>query len=54
MLRTSAADWVGLLGSPRSIGEHVQHTGSDAYAWDEIYTIVGDTLGVTAMLVDVA
>ncbi|MEV7627792.1 NAD-dependent epimerase/dehydratase family protein [Actinoplanes sp. NPDC089786] len=45
---------VGLLGNPRAIGETFNITGSDVYTWDQIYTIVGEALGVTARLVHVA
>jgi nucleoside-diphosphate-sugar epimerase len=44
---------VGLLGNPRAIGETFHITGDDVYTWDQIYTIVGDALGVGAKLVHV-
>ena len=49
-----AVGLVGLLGNPRAIGETFNITGSDVYTWDEIYTIVADSLGVKAKLVHVA
>ncbi|GAA0484518.1 hypothetical protein Ade02nite_87720 [Paractinoplanes deccanensis] len=45
---------VGLLGNPRAIGETFTITGDDVHAWDQIYTIVADALGVTPRLVHVA
>jgi nucleoside-diphosphate-sugar epimerase len=44
---------VGLLGNPRAIGETFHITSDDVYTWDQIYTIVGDALGVQARLVHV-
>jgi nucleoside-diphosphate-sugar epimerase len=49
-----AVGLVGLLGNPRAIGETFHITGGDIYTWDQIYTIVGDALGVEAKLVHVA
>jgi len=48
-----AVGLVGLLGNPRTIGETFHITGDDVYTWDQIYTIVGDALGVDAKLVHV-
>ena len=45
---------VGLLGNPRTIGEVFNITGEDVYTWDQIYTIVGEALGVSPRLVHVA
>jgi nucleoside-diphosphate-sugar epimerase len=45
---------VGLLGNPRTIGEVFNITGEDVYTWDQIYTILGEALGVQAKLVHVA
>lgn len=45
---------VGLLGNPRALGETFNITGPDVYTWDEIYTIVGNALGVPVRLVHVA
>jgi nucleoside-diphosphate-sugar epimerase len=49
-----AVGLVGLLGNPRAIGETFHITGDDVYTWDQIYTLVGDALGVDAKLVHVA
>jgi nucleoside-diphosphate-sugar epimerase len=45
---------VGLLGNPRAIGETFNITGPEIYTWDQIYTIIGEALGVTPRLVHVA
>ena len=54
---THAADLavglVGLLGNQRAIGESFHITSDDVYTWDQIYTLVGDALGVPARLVHV-
>jgi nucleoside-diphosphate-sugar epimerase len=54
---THAADLaqglVGLLANPRAIGEAFHITSDDIYTWDQIYTIIGDALGVPARLVHV-
>jgi nucleoside-diphosphate-sugar epimerase len=54
---THAADFavglVGLLVNPRAIGEDFHITSDDVYTWDQIYTMVGDALGVEAKLVHV-
>jgi nucleoside-diphosphate-sugar epimerase len=44
---------VGLLGNPRAVGETFHITSDDVYTWDQIYTIVGEALGVEAKLVHV-
>jgi nucleoside-diphosphate-sugar epimerase len=55
---THAADLaeglVGLLVNRRAIGEAFHITSDDVYTWDQIYTLVGDALGVRAKLVHVA
>jgi len=48
-----AVGLVGLLGNPRAIGETFHITSDDVYTWDQIYTIVGEALGVSARLVHV-
>ena len=45
---------VGLLGSPRALGEVFNITSGDVYTWDQIYTIAARALGVEAKLVHVA
>jgi nucleoside-diphosphate-sugar epimerase len=45
---------VGLLGNPRALGEAFNITGPDVYTWDQIYSIVGEALGVEAKLVHIA
>ena len=47
-------DGVGLLGNPRAIGDTFNITSGDVHTWDEIYTIVGDALGVAPRLVHLA
>jgi nucleoside-diphosphate-sugar epimerase len=49
-----AVGLVGLLGNPRAIGETFHITGDDVYTWDQIYTLIGEALGVEAKLVHVA
>ncbi len=44
---------VGLFGNPRAVGEAFHITGDDVYTWDQIYTIVGEALGVEPKLVHV-
>lgn len=44
---------VGLLGNPRAVGEAFHITGDETYTWDQIYTIVADSLGVEAKLVHI-
>jgi nucleoside-diphosphate-sugar epimerase len=44
---------VGLLGNPRAVGEAFHITGDDVYTWDQIYTIVGEAVGVEPKLVHV-
>jgi nucleoside-diphosphate-sugar epimerase len=44
---------IGLLGNPRAIGEAFHITGDETYTWDQIYTIIGEALGVTAKLVHI-
>lgn len=48
-----AVGLVGLLDNPRAVGETFHITGDDVYTWDQIYTIIGDALGVEARLVHV-
>ena len=48
-----AVGLVGLLDNPRAIGETFHITGSDVYTWDQIYTIIGEAVGVPAQLVHV-
>jgi nucleoside-diphosphate-sugar epimerase len=48
-----AVGLIGLLGNPRAIGEAFHITGGDIYTWDQIYTIVGEALGVQAKLVHI-
>jgi nucleoside-diphosphate-sugar epimerase len=54
---THAADLaqglVGLLANQRAIGEAFHITSDDVYTWDQIYTLVGNALGVEAKLVHV-
>lgn len=54
---THAADLaqglVGLLGNQRAVGEAFHITSDDVYTWDQIYTLVGDALGVPVNLVHV-
>ncbi len=54
---THAADFalgfVGLLGNRRAIGEAFHITSDDVYTWDQIYSIVGDALGVTPNIVHI-
>ncbi|TFC39863.1 NAD-dependent epimerase/dehydratase family protein [Cryobacterium sp. TMT2-14] len=54
---THAADLaqglVGLLGNQRAIGEAFHITSDDVYTWDQIYSLVGASLGVPAKLVHV-
>ncbi|RKS77470.1 nucleoside-diphosphate-sugar epimerase [Motilibacter peucedani] len=49
-----AVGLVGLLGNPRAIGETFHITGDDVYTWDQIYTLIGEGLGVEPKLVHVA
>lgn len=44
---------VGLLGSERAIGETFHITSDDVLTWDQIHTLVADTLGVEPRLVHV-
>ena len=48
-----AVGLVGLIDNPRAVGETFHITGGDVYTWDQIYTIIGDALGVEARLVHV-
>jgi len=48
-----AVGLVGLLDNPRAIGETFHITGDDVYTWDQIYTIIGEAVGVEARLVHV-
>ncbi len=48
-----AVGLVGLLDNPRAIGETFHITSSDVYAWDQIYTIIAEAVGVEARLVHV-
>ena len=54
---THAADLatglVGLLANHRAIGEAFHITSDDVYTWDQIYSLVGDSLGIPAKLVHV-
>jgi nucleoside-diphosphate-sugar epimerase len=54
---THAADLaqglVGLIANPRAVGEAFHITSDDVYTWDQIYTIIGDALGVEVHLVHV-
>lgn len=54
---THAADLaqglVGLLGNSRAVGEAFHITSDDVYTWDQIYTLVGEAVGVEAKLVHV-
>lgn len=54
---THAADLaqglVGLLGNMRAVGEAFHITSDDVYTWDQIYTLVGDAVGMPANLVHV-
>lgn len=54
---THAADFaqglVGLIANPRALGEAFHVTSDDVYTWDQIYTIIGDALGVSVHLVHV-
>lgn len=43
----------GLLGNRRAIGEAFHITSDEAYSWDEIYRILGKTLGVEARLLHI-
>lgn len=45
---------VGLLGSPKAIGEVFNITGDDVLTWDEIYRMIAAAFGVDARLVHVA
>jgi nucleoside-diphosphate-sugar epimerase len=48
-----AVGLVGLLGNPRAIGETFHITSDDVYTWDQIYTILGEALGVEVRLVHI-
>jgi nucleoside-diphosphate-sugar epimerase len=48
-----AVGLVGLIDNPRAIGETFHITSEDVYTWDQIYTIIGEALGVEARLVHV-
>jgi nucleoside-diphosphate-sugar epimerase len=48
-----AVGLAGLLDNPRAIGETFHITGGDVYTWDQIYTIIGEALGIEARLVHV-
>jgi nucleoside-diphosphate-sugar epimerase len=48
-----AVGLVGLIDNPRAIGETFHITGDDVYTWDQIYTIIGQAVGVEARLVHV-
>jgi nucleoside-diphosphate-sugar epimerase len=48
-----AVGLVGLLGNSRAIGETFHITSDDVYTWDQIYSIIGDALGVKARLVHI-
>jgi nucleoside-diphosphate-sugar epimerase len=54
---THAADFaqglVGLMGNQRAVGEAFHITSDDTYTWDQIYTLVGESLGVEARLVHI-
>jgi nucleoside-diphosphate-sugar epimerase len=54
---THAADLaeglVGLLANQRAIGEAFHITSDDVYTWDQIYTLVGEAIGVEAKLLHV-
>ncbi|MCU1535636.1 MAG: NAD-dependent epimerase/dehydratase family protein [Glaciihabitans sp.] len=54
---THAADFaqglVGLMGNQRAVGEAFHITSDDVYTWDQIYTLVGDALGVSVKLIHV-
>lgn len=54
---THAADFavglVGLLVNARAVGEDFHITSDDVYTWDQIYTLVGEALGVSVNLVHV-
>ena len=41
---------IGLLANPRAIGETFHITSDDVYTWDQIYSIVGDALGMEVRL----
>ncbi len=45
---------VGLLGNTAAIGEVFHITGDDVLTWDQIYTVLGEALGVKAKLVHIA
>jgi len=42
---------VGLFGNSRAIGEAFHITGDDVATWDQMYSMLGDALGVTPKLV---
>jgi nucleoside-diphosphate-sugar epimerase len=44
---------VGLLDNPRAVGEAFHITSNDVYTWDQIYSLVGQAMGVKAKLVHV-
>jgi nucleoside-diphosphate-sugar epimerase len=54
---THAADFaqglVGLMANSRAVGEAFHITSNDVYTWDQIYTLVGDALGVSVKLIHV-
>lgn len=48
-----AVGLVGLLGNSRTVGEAFHITSDFVYTWDQIYTILGEALGVSPRLVHV-
>lgn len=54
---THAADLaeglVGLIANPRAVGEAFHITSDDVYTWDQIYTIIGQALGVEVNLIHI-
>jgi nucleoside-diphosphate-sugar epimerase len=49
-----AKGFVGLIGNPQSIGHAFQITSDFVLTWNQIYTQIGDALGVKPQLVHIA
>jgi nucleoside-diphosphate-sugar epimerase len=51
--RDFAVGFVGLLGNPQAIGQSFHITSDESLSWNQIYTIVGQAVGVEPRLVHV-
>lgn len=49
-----AKGFVGLMGNIHAIGEAVHITSDESLTWDQIYTSVGNALGVTPKLIHIS